>query len=177
MGDSIGCIPEALKNRVIRLGWRSDYLSTLATADVVIDTYPSGGGVVLMDAMAFSIPVVSFHHDYTKPYNQMNWNLGEEVVSIPELIVDRYNLDGLKTKLASLIQDLSLRKRLGATCHAVVHEHQGFPEKYVRQHEETYKVVLAHKLEQAALWSRIKRLSRNFAQRAHRKLNKLRARD
>jgi glycosyltransferase involved in cell wall biosynthesis len=168
-------IPETLKHRVIRLGWRSNYLSTLAIADIVIDTYPSGGGMVLVDAMAFSIPVVSFNHDYTKPYDQMNWNLGEEVVYIPELVVDRYNLDGLKTKLASLIQDPGLRIKLGAACHAVAHGQRGSPERYVRQHEETYKNVLAHKLEEAALGPKIKKFSRSIARRVFAKLNRLRA--
>ena len=51
--------PETTR-RVRFLGWRADYLNFLILADVVLDTYPSGGGVVLVDAMSLGIPIVSF---------------------------------------------------------------------------------------------------------------------
>lgn len=135
-------LPAQLESRVIRLGWQAEYLGILVNADIVVDTYPSGSGIVLLDAMAFGIPVVSFRHDYTRPYDQMNWNLGEELVVIPELLIERYQLDSLRDLLSSLIQDPARRARLGQACQAIAFERRSSPARYVQKHEAVYRDVL-----------------------------------
>ncbi|WP_411877828.1 glycosyltransferase [Polaromonas sp. YR568] len=134
-----------LADRVIRLGWQADYLGILGMADVVVDTYPSGGGLVLLDAMALSIPAVSFHHDYSQRFDQMNWNLGEDLVPLPELLVSRDNLEGLKQLLSSLIENPLQRKELGSLCRTAIHEKRSSPTRYVQSHEAIYKKILARK--------------------------------
>ncbi|PYS46240.1 MAG: hypothetical protein DMF68_19775 [Acidobacteria bacterium] len=52
-------IPREVRQRVRFLGWREDFLSILPTADIIIDTYPSGGGQVLVQGMSRAIPIVS----------------------------------------------------------------------------------------------------------------------
>ena len=42
------------------VGWEKNYLEILKLADLVIDTYPNGGGVVLVDAMTLGIPILFF---------------------------------------------------------------------------------------------------------------------
>lgn len=144
-----------LASRVIRLGWQTEYLTILVNADIVVDTYPSGGGIVLVDAMALGIPVVSFRHDYTRPYDQMNWNLGEELVVVPELLLDRYQLDGLRDLLSALIEDKDRRAKLGLACKAVAVEQRGSPAKYVQQHEAEYVALVARMKEKHAAMKKI----------------------
>lgn len=161
-----------LASRVIRLGWQTDYLSMLVNADIVVDTYPSGGGIVLVDAMALGIPVVSFRHDYSRPYDQMNWNLGEELVVIPELLLDRYQLDDLRDLLSVLIQEPDRRSKLGLACKAVAVEQRSSPARYVERHEAVYRDVLANA--RRIPWRAVNNSFRNVLRKLARRVARLR---
>lgn len=126
------------KKRVCILGWLEDYHDLLARADIVIDTFPSGGGVIVMDAMSFEIPVISFENDYLQPFNQVNWNLAEELIKIKKLIVPRGDFAELKCRLGELIENPALRERLGLKCKAYIMQTRGSPERMVRRIEEIY---------------------------------------
>lgn len=107
-------LPDA--GRIIFLGWRSDCLSVMKCADIVIDTYPSGGGHVLIDAMALGKPFVSFTNDYMHAFDQTDWSVAEEFVAIPELIVPRGDFEKFKEVTAKLISDTNYRNRMGEEC-------------------------------------------------------------
>ncbi|HMN15942.1 MAG TPA: glycosyltransferase, partial [Bellilinea sp.] len=82
-----GLLDTAAGRRIQILGWLENYHAILAHADIVVDTYPSGGGLTITDSMAFGIPVLSFANDYLAPYNQTDWNPAEEILGNPELTV------------------------------------------------------------------------------------------
>lgn len=165
-------LPAQLASRVIRFGWQTEYLSILVNADIVVDTYPSGGGIVLLDAMALGIPVVSFRHDYSRPYDQMNWNLGEELVVIPELLLDRYQLDDLRDLLSVLIQEPDRRAKLGLACKAVAVEQRSSPARYVERHEAVYRDVLANA--RRIPWRAVNNSFRNVLRKLARRVARLR---
>lgn len=128
----------AIKDRVIILGWLEDYHDLLARADIVIDTYPSGGGLIILDSMSYGIPVISFENDYLQPFNQVNWNLAEELIKIKKLIVPRGDFAELKCRLGELIEDTALRECLGLECKAYIIQTRGQPERMVRRIEGIY---------------------------------------
>jgi predicted O-linked N-acetylglucosamine transferase (SPINDLY family) len=103
--------------RICFLGWRKDCLSLLKCADIVIDTYPSGGGHVLVDAMAIGKPFVSFTNDYLHAFDQTDWSVAEEFVAIPELIVQRGNFGKFNEMITKLISDAGFRNEMGEKCY------------------------------------------------------------
>ncbi len=135
-------------NRLRLLGWREDCLEVLGLADIMIDTFPSGGGVILMDAMALGIPVVSFQNDYMRVFDQNDWSPGEEIVSIPDLIVERGNFEQLKILLTELIKNQEYRSRMGKRCKEQVRSTNGSPERMVRTCENIYLKVLKARLQE-----------------------------
>jgi hypothetical protein len=89
----------------------------LKCADIVIDTYPSGGGHVLVDAMAIGKPFVSFTNDYLHAFDQTDWSVAEEFVAIPELIVQRGNFGKFNEMITKLISDAGFRNEMGEKCY------------------------------------------------------------
>lgn len=134
-----------VRRRVILFGWLPDYLDVLGSADVVVDTFPSGGGIVIADAMALSIPVVTFQQDYFHRFDQMNWSPGEDFVAIPELIVGRNDFGALTRQILRLAENPALRKQLGERCKRKIHEQMSDPATYVSRIEAIYKRVLKEK--------------------------------
>jgi glycosyltransferase involved in cell wall biosynthesis len=136
-------LPADARNRFVRLGWRTDYLKILGLADILVDTFPSGGGVTLFDAMALGIPVVSFQNDYLRPYSQADWSPAEEWLEPSELLIGRGNLDQLELILSRLIEDPSYRTSMGEQCRETIVRNRGNPERMVRRHEQIYERVIA----------------------------------
>jgi len=66
---------------------------------------PSGGSVVLMDAMALGIPVVSFKNNYMKLFDQTDWSSAEEIIPIADLLLNRGDFTQMKSLLTKLITD------------------------------------------------------------------------
>jgi glycosyltransferase involved in cell wall biosynthesis len=128
-------------------GWRGkDYLRILCLAHIFIDTFPSGGGGVLVDAMALGIPVVSFHDDYMKLYDQTDWSPAEEIFDVPELIVSRANFDEMKRLVSRLIEEPEYRGQMARRCQAYMLDHKGDPSRAVRKSEDLYFEILTKKL-------------------------------
>ena len=86
---------------------------------VVVDTFPSGGGVVIKDAMALGAPVVSFKHDYMKTFSQTECSAAEEVIGMPELLIERGDFGMLNKVLSKLITNREYREDLSEICQAV----------------------------------------------------------
>ena len=129
--------------RVKVVGWLEDYQPVLARADVVIDTFPSGGGLTILDAMALGIPVLAFANDYVeKIFDQTNWNPAEEFITEPWLIVSRGDFVAFASRLSELLTNPDKRRQLGAACRQRWLDRHGNPERMVRRMEAAYLSAL-----------------------------------
>ena|SRR3989338_5169757 len=117
-------------------------LKLFCVADVMLDAYPSGGGHVLIDAMSFGIPFVSFENNYMQIFDQTDWSPAEEFIAIPDLLIERGNFEQFKCVLLKLINDQEYRKKMAKGCMNEVHTRKGNPERMVRRCEEVYLKVL-----------------------------------
>jgi glycosyltransferase involved in cell wall biosynthesis len=134
-----------IRERVKIIGWEKDFLKVLSMADVVVDTYPSGGGVSILDAMALGIPVVSFKNNYMQHFTQTDWSPAEEFMGIPELLVERGNMEQLKLLLSRLLTNEDYRNKLSELSMESIHLTSGSPEDMVRSCENVYLSVLSKK--------------------------------
>ena len=130
------------KDRIRLVTWRDDYLRILALADILIDTYPSGGGIALLDAMALGIPTVSMTNDFLHSFDQTDWSLGSEFVEIPELVAARHDFSGLVSIVSRLLTNEVERLRLGRECAALMRARRGAPERMIRGWEAVFKKVV-----------------------------------
>lgn len=131
-----------VRSRVQILGWRDDYLNIIGMSDMVIDTFPSGGGLVILDAMALGIPVLSFANDYLKAYDQRDWSLADEYIPISDVIIPRGDFDRMKHTLSRLIEDDNYRNKIAEECRDYVQRTRGSPARMARQCEEIYINVI-----------------------------------
>ncbi len=114
----------------------------LSMADVVVDTYPSGGGMIVVDAMAMGIPVVSFKNNYMRTFSQKDWSPAEEFMGVPELLVDRGDFAQLGSLLNKLLTDREYRIQMSRICKERIHETSGNPARMVRDCEKVYLNVM-----------------------------------
>lgn len=133
-------LTENVRRRVRCLGWREDFFKILPLADVVLDTYPNGGGQVLVQAMSLGLPFISYSNDYMKRFDQINWSPAEQFIDDADIIIPRGDFDRFKEVLTRLIADEAHRKELGERCLQAAREMN--PEKGVRACEEIYLRVL-----------------------------------
>ena len=131
-----------IAGRVRIIGRVTDFLSVLSMADVVVDTYPSGGGMTVVDAMAIGIPVVSFKNDYLRTFSQTDWSPAEEFMGVPELLVDRGDFAQLGNLLNKLLTDHEYRNEVSRLCKERIHETSGDPVRMVRDCEKVYLNVM-----------------------------------
>lgn len=129
-------------NRVRIIGRVKDFLSVLSMADVVVDTYPSGGGMTVVDAMAIGIPVVSFKNNYMRMFSQTDWSPAEEFMGVPELLVDRGDFAQLGKLINKLLTDHEYRNEMSRVCKKRIHETSGSPAQMVRDCEGVYLNVM-----------------------------------
>jgi len=135
-----------ISSRVHLLGWREDSLRILTLADILVDTYPSGGGHILVDAMALGIPFVSFENNYMKNFDQTDWSVADEFVSIPELLVPRGDFGQFERTCAMLLDQDVYRCRMGKLCRELIHQSTGNPEAGVRRYEDVIMDILHKKV-------------------------------
>ncbi len=136
----------ALSKRILLLGWRDDCLNILCLADVLVDTYPSGGGHVLIDAMSLGIPFVSFENNYMQNYDQTDWSVADEFVSIPELVVRRGDFDKFNDTLSMLLDDHVYRIRMGDLCREQIESSMGNPGNKIREYEKVLIEIIDKKM-------------------------------
>ena len=130
--------PGDFAKRVLIFGWLTDYNNLLRISDVMIDTYPSGGGVTIMDAMALGLPVVTFKNNYMQLFNQTSWSPGEWIVDVPELCAERDNWADFGRIVSRLIDDKDYRVRMGGVCRNTAIGKRGSPSRMVRRIEQIY---------------------------------------
>ncbi|HJP95003.1 MAG TPA: hypothetical protein VJ875_23785 [Pyrinomonadaceae bacterium] len=132
--------PEA-RQKIRFKNWGPDYLTYLAAADFVVDSYPMGGGVFLMEAMSMGLPVLSFHHDYVAYYRNDDCSGGEEIVGIEDLLIERSNFNELKQRIAMLVRDPDRRREFGEQCRRRVQENHSQPERMVQRCENIFECL------------------------------------
>ena len=134
-------VPSGIKPRVRCLGWRKDFLRILSAADVVIDTYPSGGGQVIVQAMSAGIPVVAHCNDYMRLYDQTDWSPAEDFISDPEVLIPRGDFKRFDEVMNRLIEDETYRLEVGKRG-LMQQRGQANPERAARDCEAVYAKVL-----------------------------------
>ena len=130
--------PES-KARIRFLSWRDDsYVRALCLADVLIDTFPSGGGGTLLDPLALGIPCVSFENNYMKRFDQTDWSLADEFIKIPELVVPRWDFEQMKRVVGRLLTDEEYRREVARHSQEYILETRTNPPLSVRECEDAY---------------------------------------
>lgn len=128
------------------LGWRSDCVELLSVADILIDTYPSSGGHVLIDTMALGVPFVSFKNNFMKRFDQTEWSVAEDYVEIAELMVPRGDFCKFSELVGRLISDPIYRIEMGKLCEREIHASMPTAEEGVRQFETVLLDLAKRKL-------------------------------
>jgi len=136
---------ERFRGRVHFAPWMDAYLEVLGQADVVLDTFPSGGSVALTDAMALAKPVVAFHNDYGRIFDQADWSPAHEYMPECELVVPRGDQGRFLEVAGRLVADPAYRRSMGLRCQADVRAQRGDPERMVRRCEAVLERVFAGK--------------------------------
>lgn len=142
-------LPFEVKSRIRFVGWQGgDYLRALVLADLLIDTFPSGGGQILLEGLALGIPCVSFENDYMRIYDQNDWSPADEFINIPELLVPRWDFKSMNQLILELIRNPDRRRDLSRRTQKYVEETRGHPDISVRKCEDVYINVLEERLSQ-----------------------------
>lgn len=136
----------AVSKRIILLGWQHYYFNYLAMADLVLDTYPMGGAIVMMDTMALGTPILTYKNDtISDNYEYSNATAAGELINIPELIIERDDFDLMKSKIKQILNNDEYRNSLGDKCKKEIYKINGNPERMVKNCEVIYE-QLAHEL-------------------------------
>jgi predicted O-linked N-acetylglucosamine transferase (SPINDLY family) len=109
-------VREGVKDKIIFLGWVENMIDYLCLADISLDTYPSGGGYTVTDAMGLGIPIVAFENDFLKKFTQNDWSLAYELVGISELMIERGDFELWKALVSKLIVNPIFRNDMSKKC-------------------------------------------------------------
>jgi hypothetical protein len=158
--------PES-RARIRFLSWRGDsYLRGLCLADVLIDTFPSGGGGALLDPLALGIPCVSFENNYMRLFDQTDWSLADEFINVPEMVVPRWDFEQMKRTVGRLIVDEEYRSDVARRSQAFVLKTRTNPQQSVRDCEDAYLKFMQRRLPENALPERSTRPAPRWVARA-----------
>ncbi len=153
IGPSIEQIPfivnlaeEEILNRVRIFPWMENYLELARHADVMIDTYPSGGGVLPFDIASLGIPIISFQNDYLNEFDQTQWSPLQEFISNDELTLKRGDYKSITELADRLLGDDEMKTRLGNKCKEEIYEKVSHPEVTVRKCEEVFFKLIQDRL-------------------------------
>ncbi len=123
-------------------GWTTDYLCHLEGCDVLLDTHPSGGGMIVMDALARAIPVVAFENDYTRAFSQVEWSSAWSMGVAPEALLPRHDHDAMRARLTALASDRARRLEEGEAAREHFVAGHGDPVRMARRYEEALRAVV-----------------------------------
>jgi glycosyltransferase involved in cell wall biosynthesis len=150
IGPRVGELPPAVhealapvRRQLHFFPWMERYLEVFGQADVVLDTWPSGGGVALADAMALGKPVLTFENDYGKVYDQADWLPAQEFMPAGDLVVPRGDEERYHEVASRLVGDAAYRAEMGRRCRETVLERLGQPARMVHRCEEIFARVAA----------------------------------
>lgn len=133
----INAFSEVVQPRVEVYPWSENYTDKLAEGDLCIDTYPSGGGIMLLEAMALKVPVVTFQNDYTIPLDQRSWNPGMELVGTSDSVLPRGDFESFHQLVCMLLNDEEYLLDLAERQYKFVKEGRGDIERFVGRCEDS----------------------------------------
>ena len=132
-----------VRSRIRFLSWRGmEYQRALCLAEVLIDTFPSGGGGTLLDALNLGIPCVAFENNYLRLYDQTDWSPADELIDIPDLLIKRGDFQQMKLAVSRLVEDPQYRRDIARRSQEYIHKTRGNASRAVRKCEEVYARVL-----------------------------------
>lgn len=138
----IPLLNDSLKERIRLFGWSPDqYLQLLSASDFVSDTYPFGGGVLILEAMALACPALTFEHSLEGMFDPLNWSASSSFVP-DELILPRDDSEAYSEALGRLIKDPGYRRRMGNKCRQIAQARFGSPARMVKAYETYYLATL-----------------------------------
>lgn len=133
--------PKQVTSRIRIVPWGRNYLGHLLLGDLLIDTFPSGGGITVQDAMALGIPAICVGDDIARPYRSDQWSVAYKF-ALPELVV----APGEESKIVSLaldcLADANDSKGLKEKCRSHVVALRGDTVRMTRLHEDVYRTML-----------------------------------
>lgn len=138
-------IPNCLDHRILFTGFRADFHKILNSADILLDTYPTGSGVTLMDAMALGKPCVSFEHNQFKMFDQTDSSGSVEFFNISELVVKRGDFKSFKNVISKLISDSEFRTKISYTVQDHIWTNFGHPKRMAQRLENVYRKIIFNK--------------------------------
>lgn len=106
-------------------------------ADIVLDTYPCGNGIALLEAMALGKPVVGFDDGLLAPFDA-----AEHTSALGELLIPRGETQRLLQVVGKLVHEPEYRRAMGSAGQRHVQQHHGNPERMVRRYEAGYRALL-----------------------------------
>lgn len=142
LGEFFNSLDAGIQSKVRMVGWSAEYLDYLHETDILLDTYPTGGGVILFDALALGIPVISFSHNYMKVYDQGESSIDDNLFSLRELVIDRNSFDSLYEIVRRLVANPEYRKEMGSNQREMMLRINGNPERMIRRCEDVYADML-----------------------------------
>lgn len=140
--DMLAALPVWVRSRLVVIPWLEEYLTFLASADIQLDTYPSGGGAILLDGMAMGIPTVAFENDYLHSFDQSDWSPAQEMLPDACLVSPRGDIQAFLTRIEQLINCPELRRQMGEKCSLEAKERFGRPQRMVTACEQLYARIL-----------------------------------
>ncbi|MBI5520979.1 MAG: glycosyltransferase [Desulfarculus sp.] len=103
--------------RLSLLGFRQDAQEILAGYDVMIDTWPSGGGCTIREAHAAGLPVISCRTPWHEHYSEgASFYGGLDDFIHPDLSLEGFETSALVSRLGRLAQDLDYYRRVQQEC-------------------------------------------------------------
>lgn len=114
---------EKVLERVICTGWIENVSDYLSITDIFIDTYPSGGGLTVLEAFNYKIPTVMFKNNFNKKYTQKEWSLEKELMNIPELVIEDVRNNQFERLIEKLIKEPKIREEFGEKLYIHLRDH------------------------------------------------------
>ncbi|WP_420430184.1 hypothetical protein [Kordiimonas sp.] len=133
--------PNQVASRIRIVPWGRNYLGHLILGDLLIDTFPSGGGITVQDAMALEIPSICVGDDVRRPYKSDQWSVAYKF-ALPELVVAPGKEEGIVSLALAYMSDTIDSASLKERCRSHVAALRGDPVRMTKLHEEVYSMLL-----------------------------------
>lgn len=125
-------------DRMKFVGWRSDYLKYISIADVALDTFPSGGGVLLFEVMALGVPFIGFENDELKIFDQVEWSAINGHVKNETLILPRNNWSVFENTVSGVLKGTAHKRDVAIENQQHIRVKSGNPLRMTRNIERVF---------------------------------------
>jgi hypothetical protein len=116
---------KGLKGKFLLVGYRKDFVECMKHADMFLNSYPMGGGLVGLTAINLSKPVISHFDEYNGLQNSIRSFLGAEDIESP---ISFSNDERLKAYVSQLVNDEHFRMEEGHRMKSMAQTKEKFDE-------------------------------------------------